>query len=89
MRSLLALILDFLRAVLGRRRAEAVQTASIRTLPALRCQRAADVIEADSLLLVKPYVAHERAQEGRRQGERQRAAVTTVVGQDYVPAVTE
>ncbi|MGW9029495.1 hypothetical protein ACWGQ5_36340 [Streptomyces sp. NPDC055722] len=88
--SLLALILGFRRAVLGKCRAEAVPTVPIRTRSAPCCQRASDVIETDSLLLVKPYlVAHEQAQERRRQRERRRAAVLAVVGQAYVPAVTK
>jgi hypothetical protein len=62
----------------------------IRTRSAARCQHASDVIEADFLPLVKPYlVAHEQAQERRRQMERRHAAVLAVVGQDYVPEVTK
>ncbi|MEU1593379.1 hypothetical protein ABZ468_11070 [Streptomyces sp. NPDC005708] len=90
MRSLPALILGFRRTVLGKCRAQAVPTVPVRTRSAPRCRRASDVIEADSLLLVKPYlVAHEQAQERRRQRERRRAAVLAVVRQDYVPAVTK
>lgn len=90
MRSLLALILGFLRPVLGKRWAEAAPTVPIRTRPAPRCQRAADVVETESLLLVKPHLlAHEQAQEGRRRRERGRAAVGAVVGQEYVSEVTE
>ncbi|MGW0633306.1 hypothetical protein [Streptomyces sp. NPDC002758] len=90
MRSLLALVLGFLRAALGKSRAETAPTAPIRTFLAPRCQRAADVIEADFLLLVGPYpVVHGQAHERRRRRERRRAAVLAVVGQDYVSAVTE
>ncbi|MFF4960996.1 hypothetical protein ACFY2Z_28820 [Streptomyces sp. NPDC001222] len=88
MRSLLALVLGFLRAALGKSRAEAVPSTPIRTFLAPRCQRAADVIEADFLLVVRPYLVvhgHER----RRQRERRRATVPAVVGQDYVSAATE
>ncbi|GAA3811712.1 hypothetical protein GCM10022206_57900 [Streptomyces chiangmaiensis] len=87
MRSLVALILGFLRAVLGKCRAQA---APIRTLSAPRCQRAADVMETESLLLVKSYlVEHEQAREGRCRREKGCTAVLAVVGQDCVSAVTE
>lgn len=90
MRSVLTLILSVLLTVRGMRWAETVPTtAPVRPLPAPRCQRPADVIEANSPPLVRPYlVAHEQAQERRRQRERRRAAVLAVMGQDYVPAVT-
>ncbi|MER5917703.1 hypothetical protein ABT124_47250 [Streptomyces sp. NPDC001982] len=89
MRSVLALILSVLLTVRGMRWAETVPTAPVRPLPAPRCQRPADVIETDSLPLVRPYlVAHEQAQERRRQRARRRAAVLAVMGQDYVPTVT-
>lgn len=50
----------------------------------------ADVIPADGLPLVRPYLAvweHERDELDRRrlQRERRRAAVLATLGQDYVP----
>jgi hypothetical protein len=90
MRSLLALVLGFLRAALGKSLAETAPTAQRRPVPIARRQRASDVIEAVFLLAVRPYpVVHEQAHERRRRRERRRAAVLAVVGQDYLPAVTE
>ncbi|MEV8559505.1 hypothetical protein AB0478_24285 [Streptomyces sp. NPDC051917] len=90
MRSLLALVLGVLRAALGKSLAETAPTAPKRPVPIARRQRASDVIEADFLLVVRPYpVMHEQAHERQRRRERRRAAVLAVVGQDYLPAVTE
>ncbi|MGW5482809.1 hypothetical protein [Streptomyces sp. NPDC004008] len=90
MRSLLALVLGFLRDALAKSLAETVPMVPKRPLPIARCQRASDVIEADFLLVVRPYsVVHEQAHERRRRRERRRAAVLAVVGRDYLPAVTE
>ncbi|MER6066520.1 hypothetical protein ABT167_36225 [Streptomyces sp. NPDC001792] len=89
MRSLLALVLSCLRAALGKSLAETAPTAPKRPVPIAR-QRASDVIEADFLLVVRPYpVVHDQAPERWRRRERCRAAVPAVVGQDYLPAVTE
>jgi hypothetical protein len=49
-----------------------------------------DVIEADFLLVVRPYpVVHDQAPERWGRRERRRAALPAVVGQDDLPAVTE
>jgi hypothetical protein len=92
MRTLLALILSVLLPARGQRRTETVPTAPGRSvprrLPAHRSPRSADVIEADHLPLVRPYViAHERQREQWQQRERRRAAVMATLGQDYAPAV--
>ncbi|MFD5267556.1 hypothetical protein [Streptomyces sp. NPDC058335] len=60
-------------------------------LPAASTQRPADVIPADGLPLVRPYLAvweRERDARDRRhlQRERRRAAVLATLGQDYVPS---
>lgn len=90
MRSLLALVLSCLRAALGKSLAETAPTAPKRPVPMAHRQRASDVIEADFLLMVRPYpVMHDQAPERQRRRERRRAAVPAVVGQDDLPAVTE
>jgi hypothetical protein len=90
MRSLLALVLGFLRAALGKSLAETASTAPKRPVPIARRQRVSDVIEADFLLVVRPYpVVHDQAPERWGRRERRRAALPAVVGQDDLPAVTE
>ncbi|MGW0872640.1 hypothetical protein ACWD3Z_19390 [Streptomyces sp. NPDC002740] len=59
--------------------------------PAVRAERPADVILADGLPLVRPYLAvRERERDaldrGYLQRERRRAAVLATLGQDHVPA---
>lgn len=89
MRTLLALILSVLLPTRGKRRAApAVPTAPVRRLPAHRAlatpraTRPVDVIEADGLPLVRPYVlAHEREREAQR--ERRTAAALATFGIDY------
>ncbi|MET9134404.1 hypothetical protein [Streptomyces antibioticus] len=60
--------------------------------PVLPCPHPADVITADGMPLVRPYVVEwerERDEHDRRrlQRERHRAAVLAALGQDCVPAV--
>jgi hypothetical protein len=89
MRDPISALLAWFLPARGKHRAETVSTVTARRLPAHRSPRPAEVIEADFLSLVRPYVvAHERAQERSRQRERRRAAVLASLGQDYVPAVT-
>ncbi|MGJ5826309.1 hypothetical protein [Streptomyces ossamyceticus] len=54
------------------------------------CPHPADLIAADGMPLVRPYVVEwerERDERDRRrvQRERRRAAVLATLGQDYVP----
>ncbi|PAZ17620.1 hypothetical protein CLM62_01545 [Streptomyces sp. SA15] len=56
----------------------------------ITCPHPADVITADGMPLVRPYVVEwerERDEHDRRrlQRERRRAAVLATPGQDYVP----
>ncbi|MEU3818824.1 hypothetical protein AB0E74_04305 [Streptomyces sp. NPDC030392] len=60
----------------------------------ITCPRPMDLIAADGLPLVRPYVAEwerERDERDRRrlQRERRRAAVLATLGQDYVPVPWE
>lgn len=89
MRDFIAWLLSLFLPARGNRRAETVQTQRApRPLATPRAARTVDVIEADGLPLVRPYlVAHEQAQERQRQRNRRRAAVLASLGQDYVPAV--
>ena len=99
MRSLLAAILSLFLPPRGAHRALAP---SPSPLPAVSAQRPAharrtrpyapDVILADGLPLVRPYLAvweRERDAQDRThlQRERRRAAVLATLGQDYVPSV--
>lgn len=96
MRSLLAAILSLFLPPRGahRRLAPASFPAfpEQRPAPARRNRpRPGDVILADGLPLVRPYLAvweRERDALDRRhvQRERRRAAVLATLGQDYVPA---
>ncbi len=98
MRTVLALILEWLMPARGKRRRPA-EGAVRNTTPAGTPMRrliithgAARVghpghpttfIEADGLPLVRPYViAHEREQVRRRQRDRRRAAVPATLGQN-------
>ncbi|MBQ1100296.1 hypothetical protein KBY55_30570 [Streptomyces sp. b94] len=60
----------------------------------IRCPHLSDVITADGLPLVRPYVVEwerERDAHDRRrlQGERRRVAVLATLGKDYVPVAWE
>ncbi len=93
MRTLLGWVLTLFLPARGKRRAVAVPTAPVRTvphpLPAPRCPRPAEVINADSLPLVRPYLVHfEREQERQQQRERRRALALAALGQDYVTGAT-
>ncbi|MFE7930068.1 hypothetical protein ACFU6S_15275 [Streptomyces sp. NPDC057456] len=88
MRSLLAAILGLFLPPRGAHRAP---DRTPHPFPAVRAERPADVILADGLPLVRPYLAaweRERDALDRRhlQRERRRAAVLATLGQDYVPA---
>ncbi|MFF1293213.1 hypothetical protein [Streptomyces sp. NPDC058296] len=101
MRSLLAAILALFLPARGAHRAAAPPS-----LPPISCPPApepppvitrphpADVITADGMPLVRPYVVEwerERDEHDRRrlQRERRRAAVLATLGQDYVPVPWE
>ncbi|USQ88450.1 hypothetical protein NFX46_34665 [Streptomyces phaeoluteigriseus] len=96
MRSLLAAVLSLFLPPRGAHRA-----LDQAPFPTVRAQRPAparrsrlylpDVIPADGLPLVRPYLAvweRERDARDRRhlQRERRRAAVLATLGQDYVPS---
>ncbi|WP_179200335.1 hypothetical protein [Streptomyces sp. NRRL B-24085] len=62
--------------------------------PVITCPHPADVVTADGMPLVRPYVVEwerERDEHDRRrlQRERRRAAVLATLGQDYVPVPWE
>ncbi|WOT35397.1 hypothetical protein [Streptomyces coeruleorubidus] len=62
--------------------------------PVITCPHPADLITADGMPLVRPYVVEwerERDEHDRRrlQRERRRAAVLATLGQDYVPVPWE
>ncbi|KUN82364.1 hypothetical protein [Streptomyces griseoruber] len=94
MRSLLAAILSLFLPPRGAHRA--LERPPIPTVYAPAPARRArpyppDVIPADGLPLVRPYLAvweRERDERDRRrlQRERRRAAVLATLGQDYVPS---
>lgn len=102
MRSLLAAILALFLPARGAHR-----TAAPPPLPRTSCppapeppaviprpQHPADLITADGMPLVRPYVVEwerERDERDRRrlQRERRRAAVLATLGQDYVPVPWE
>ncbi len=86
MRSLLAALLALFLPARGKRRAAPAPVVRPvpRPLPAPRAPRPADVIDADRLPLVRPFViAHERQQERERQRERRTAAALAAFGIDY------
>ncbi|MFD9432908.1 hypothetical protein [Streptomyces sp. NPDC060002] len=88
MRSLLAAILGLFLPPRGAHRAP---DRTPPPFPAVRAEPPADVILADGLPLVRPYLAvWEREREAldrrRLQRERRRAAVLATLGQDCVPA---
>ncbi|MEU9876615.1 hypothetical protein [Streptomyces phaeochromogenes] len=100
MRSLLAAILALFLPARGAHRATAPPPLPISCLPApepqpvIRCPHLSDVITADGMPLVRPYVVEwerERDERDRRrlQRERRRAAVLARLGQDYVPVPWE
>jgi hypothetical protein len=97
MRSLLAAILSLFLPPRGARRAPCTSTdfpslSAYQPSPERRMRlRPGDVISADGLPLVRPYLAvweHERDEQDRRrlQRNRRRAAVLATLGQDYIPA---
>jgi hypothetical protein len=101
MRSLLAAILALFLPARGAHRAAApppLPRTSCPTAPepppVITCPHPADVITADGMPLVRPYVVEwerERDEHDRRrlQRERRRAAVLATLGQDYVPVPWE
>ncbi|MFE7647562.1 hypothetical protein [Streptomyces phaeoluteigriseus] len=96
MRSLLAAILSLFLPPRGAHRALdtsplAAACAQRPAHPRRTRPRPAEVIPADGLPLVRPYLAvweRERDARDRRhlQRERRRAAVLATLGQDYVPS---
>ncbi|MFJ8807406.1 hypothetical protein [Streptomyces sp. NPDC102490] len=101
MRSLLAAILALFLPARGAHRAAApppLPHTSCPTAPepppVITSPHPADVITADGMPLVRPYVVEwerERDELDRRrlQRERRRAAVLASLGQDYVPVPWE
>ncbi|MCP9986485.1 hypothetical protein LUX01_07020 [Streptomyces sudanensis] len=102
MRTLLAAILALFLPARGAHRSTASSPPLPPTLrpPAperplvITCPRPADLITADGMPLVRPYVVEwerERDERERRrlQRERRRAAVLATLGQDYVPVPWE
>lgn len=101
MRSLLAAILALFLPARGAHRAAAPPPLLPSSCPpapepppVITCPHPADVITADGMPLVRPYVAEwerERDERDRRrlQRERRRAAVLATLGQDYVPVPWE
>lgn len=92
MRDFIAWLLSLFLPARGKRRGTPAPTAPTRTvsrpLPTPRAPRP-EVINADGMPLVRPYLVHwERQQEAHRQRERRRAAVLASLGQDYIPAVS-
>jgi hypothetical protein len=84
MRNLIAALLAWFLPPRGAHRAEVVSTAPARALPTPLAPRPVDVIDADTLPLIRPYVlAHEQAQERWRQRERGAAAALATFGIDY------
>ncbi|CAM5687570.1 hypothetical protein [Streptomyces griseorubiginosus] len=101
MRSLLAAILALFLPARGTHRAAAPPPLPPISCPpapepplVITCPHPADVITADGMPLVRPYVVEwerERDEHDRRrlQRERRRAAVLATLGQDYVPVPWE
>ncbi|MEU6469471.1 hypothetical protein ABZ927_06000 [Streptomyces massasporeus] len=99
MRTLLAAILTFFLPAHGAHRAAAPPPLTPcpptpEPPPVITCPHPADVITADGMPLVRPYVVEwerERDERDRRrlQRERRRAAVLATLGQDYVPVPWE
>ncbi|MDH6433878.1 hypothetical protein M2158_002355 [Streptomyces sp. SAI-144] len=101
MRSLLAAILALFLPARGAHRAAAPPSLppiscppAPEPPPVITCPHPADVITADGMPLVRPYVVEwerERDEHDRRhlQRERRRAAVLATLGQDYVPVPWE
>lgn len=101
MRSLVAAILALFLPARGAHRAAAPPPLSPTSRPpapnpspVITCPHPADLITADSMPLVRPYVVEwerERDERDRRrlQRERRRAAVLATLGQDYVPVPWE
>ncbi|MEU9305995.1 hypothetical protein [Streptomyces sp. NPDC048256] len=94
MRSLLAAILSLFLPPRGAHRSPGVPafpTASPCVPPRRTRPWPADVVLADGLPLVRPYLAvwereRDALDRGQLQRERRRAAVLATLGQDYVPA---
>ncbi|WP_432066386.1 hypothetical protein [Streptomyces sp. C10-9-1] len=91
MRSLLAVLCALFLPARGKHRA--TPTPAVRrfhrSLPTPKAPRPADVIEADRLPLVRPYLGgFEWQQEGERQRDRRAAAALSTMGVDFlgVPA---
>ncbi|WP_320780203.1 hypothetical protein [Streptomyces sp. CRN 30] len=99
MRSLLAAILTLFLPARGTHRAAAPPPpisclTSPEPPPGITSPHPADVIVADRMPLVRPYLAaweRDRDERDRRrlQRERRRAAVLATLGQDYVPVPWE
>ncbi|CAL9543150.1 hypothetical protein SUDANB105_04263 [Streptomyces sp. enrichment culture] len=101
MRSLLAAILALFLPARGAHRAAAPPPLppfscppAPEPPPVVTCPHPADVITADGMPLVRPYLVEwerERDERDRRrlQRERRRAAVLATLGQDYVPVLWE
>ncbi|MFE1248793.1 hypothetical protein [Streptomyces sp. NPDC058766] len=101
MRSLLAAILALFLPARGAHRAAAPPhlrriscPPAPESPPVITCPHLADLITADGMPLVRPYVVEwerERDEHDRRrlQRERRRAAVLATLGQDDVPVPWE
>lgn len=86
LRTLVAAFLAWFLPARGKRRATPAPVVRRvpRPLPAPRAPRPTDVIEADGLPLVRPYVvAGERQREQERQRDRHTAAALATFGIDY------
>ncbi|THA98837.1 hypothetical protein E6R61_05690 [Streptomyces sp. LRa12] len=91
MRNLIVALLGWLLPSQGKRRAVSTAPAPTapapvrRPLPAPRSPRPVDVIDADRLPLVRPFlIAHERERERALQRERRTAATLATLGIDYL-----
>lgn len=87
MRNLIAVLLAWFLPPRGTHRAEPVRTrpacALPRLLPSFRAPRPADVIEADGLPVVRPYVLHHEREQMRKQQRAGRAASLRAVAGCY------
>ncbi len=86
MRNPIAALIAWFLPAQGKRRATPAPTVRRvpRPLPTPRAPRPTDVIDADRLPLVRPFViAHERQREQERQRERRTAAALATFGIDY------
>ncbi|GAA0914057.1 hypothetical protein GCM10009549_28090 [Streptomyces thermoalcalitolerans] len=89
MRNLIAAFLAWFLPPHGTHRAESVRTQPVRavsrSLPLLRAPRPADVIEADGLPVVRPYVLHHEREQMRKQQRAGRAASLRAAAGCYFP----